>query len=548
VKRIGVVAATGLVAAVVVLGCWILTNASPESEPALAASGPSEVSETDPAEPIGPPRFGPSTEETALVARAFSTAEELRTARAVRRAEEVPPGTGTVILVVDSRDETPIERFALRIWSGTRGRDADATEVGRSPVKAFPEGAVLVEAPLEGFRFSIHAPGYVPLSGEVVPVSSTDRRAILSLERTAVVRGRLMHEGRPVAEAFVMVRGGCPDRSARSSLQEIHAESWYEDLDSEARRRADPKTEWDTTDEEGRFEVPGLLPGLAELSARAAELELDRELGELEVGAELDLGEREMTKRSQPPVEWDSVGLGFGESGEGVTTYYADGEAVHVEPWGPDVSGDYRSRSSAVRSRQADGTVRVQAFDGAEPLVGATVLAQRVGNAVVEEVGRTDELGEAVVSLEPGEPTSFHRRIGSQLPVGSTDTPVTVASGSETLVPIIVRSGSLVLELPEDLTPAKGTALVLQLTSDVLPEPGFVVVTLRGEDGELEREGLCWKGHRCELPSIAAGSYRVELDVMKGQGSGTLHPTERRFAGEVRVVAGEERVCSLAAR
>lgn len=288
-NKLGIVAAAGIAAGAVWFACWRLAGLAPAPVPAETIA---EVS-TEPAsedsapvvEAVGPP--------TATAYWIEQVSRETRTAPVrTRKPMEVPPGEGTVILVVDSRDEEPIERFALRIWKSGRERDEDGGLLDGAPVKEFPEGALLVEIPLEGFRFSIGAPGYLPATGEIEPISSTDRRAFIRLDCEARVRGRAVFEGEPVPGAWVCLRGGRQDEPEDG--EDLGA--WYD-------RPSVPSTtvtQVAYTDEEGFFDIGGLPPGGAELSILNSErLQLGRELEALEAGQALDLGDLELTRKPE---------------------------------------------------------------------------------------------------------------------------------------------------------------------------------------------------------------------------------------------------------
>ncbi len=541
-NRIGIVAAAGLAAGAVWLACWRLAGSVPWPVPGelLTQAATTTVEANDRFHSLEVREPGPAAaEELSSDPRPRVGTERARTPVAV------PPGKGTAILVVDSRDEEPIERFALRIWKGDRERDEDGELLDGAPVKKFPEGVLFVEIPLEGFRFSIGAPDYLPLTGMIEPISSTDRRAFIRLDREARVRGRVLFEGKPVPGVPVRLKGG--RREEPEDGEDLGA--WY-DHPSVPRYTV---TQADWADEEGFFDIGGLPPGGVELSIWTDErLHFKRELEALEAGQTLDLGDLELTRK--PERQEKILHLGTGRQG-GERASTGSGESTRTIFSGQVISRERTGRGPSSLDRvvrTADATVRVQAFDGERPLPGVTVLTQRSGRQTLKEVGVTDEAGEAAFELNPADPTHLVLRLGSQLPLGRTETPVTSALGRETIVPIVLTCGALDLELPDTFTPSTDTALLLQFESETLPAPGFVIVTLRGDPGELEREGIDWKGNRCELPALAAGSYRIELDVMKGAGEGSrsrlLRPTELRFEGEALVVAGERATCALTQR
>jgi hypothetical protein len=539
-KGTGILVFVALATATVLLSCWYLVGPSTSSAPggvSVRASGRS-ASESLPPEP---PTVVESEPRAPRVEYPMYS---------VRRSGETPAGVGTTILVVDSTTEEPIERFALRIMPGSAESAPAPEALSEVPIREFPEGALVVPVALEGFHFSIHAPGYLPLIGEVTPISSADRRVFIRLDHETVVRGRALFEGKPVSDAIVKVEVS----HGEPSDIELRHYDW-----------TDPVTRNSRTDEEGNFVVNELPGGYAAISLRTpAGFTFDLVVEELAAGVELDLGDLELT-RGEELVERFSISLGgevfelselelaklqeLGELEEIIATGAIQfGSAVSKKKPSGGLPSLLRARARLEKTRRNKAQVRVQALDGEQPLAGAAVFIRYVGESFVREVGTTDSAGELLFRVASGKPVHIILRTGGQLPLGQTETPITVARGQEMHVPIILRCGALALEIPEAFTPGSEFALLLQFDSEALPDPGYVIVTLRGDPADFASEGIDWAGNRCEFPSLAAGHYRIRADVLKktrDAPGARLLPTELCFEGVAEVVAGEKVTCPL---
>jgi len=281
-KQSWILVALALASASVLFAGWMSSEASDAPEPAIVFAQPSG----GPAEGMGAPEFLPrelaAREDTTLPAGSALGRVDLG-APSPSPGAAPPADAGTTILVSDSETGEPIERFGLRIWAGgdesVHYRDAPATIA----LKHVPQGALVVAAPLDGWRFSIRSPHYLPLSGVIAALSPVDRRVFLRLEREAVVLGRVMFDGKPVRQALVRV---VVHRSQPSTPQS---------------HSPNPASGVTVTDDEGHFELQGLHPGSARISIRGQpHLKLDQKLGEIGGAAQLDLGDLVLTQETAP--------------------------------------------------------------------------------------------------------------------------------------------------------------------------------------------------------------------------------------------------------
>ena len=431
---------------------------------------------------------------------------------------------GTTILVVDAQTEKPVERFAIRI---SRVRLTTGNElVRRDRLREFPGGALVVANPLEGFCYSIQAPGYVDQAGSIETVSSVDRRALIRLERKARVRGRVVFEGRPLpAMVSVMLEG----HSWKFEQAEADDEGVFEFEDL-------PKGKYTVEVWKKSFELPSAEPPF----------ELVENEFELKAGEQLDLGDL-VVFLPEPVAEKPGGGKKGKRLPSNTNGLFVDaGEfwAYDDDSWTTLPSG-----AKMFRKRPAsDGHARVRATDGGVPLVGAVVLLRKEGASSATRVGTTDEAGELLVEMSSGKPHTLELSTSNLLYLGRTEFPVQVLPEQELEIWLPVHTGSLAIEIPEDFRPGPDRALQILFESTVLPEPGYEMLTLRGLPEECVEPGITWTGNRCELEALAPGHYRIRADVQekaKSERSGGWKPTETSFEGEVRVCGGGSATCVL---
>ncbi len=395
-NELGIVAAAVLAAGVACYACWRLAGTSPAPTPAPAET----VAET-PAEPESentPPRVPP---------------------------EEVV----TRIFVVDLLTEEPVERFGMSIRRGSMTDARTGDPIVPPRIEEFPGGALLVPAPLEGYAYSVRAPGYVPRSRPIEP--SPAHLFIIELEPFASITGRVLVDGEPRAGARVSV---------------VRREFGY--LGGVGNRRSE------TTDEEGRFALDRLCAGTYFLSVYGSKIEpvpekLEIELG---VGEVRDVGDLSRVERVVPePIFgdfFDAAAASEDRQGQLDDPYSWYGSGL--EPKSPHVP--YGTRKGPSRfgpgrvgelPRPVDAPIRVQALDGDRPLAGVAVFLQSGRRPVPVEVGMTDDAGEVLLNLQPTEIGQFILRTPGGLPLGRTEQAVVPASGQNSSVVVQLRPTSV---------------------------------------------------------------------------------------------------------
>ena len=283
---VGALVAVGLAATVLLVGCW---RWFPSTQ--LAAGGSSL---TPSSVVVAEGAASDRDRSSAGLPRSQTAAETVATpsgtlAASRREVQATRDEVGTTILVVDADTERPIERFAIRIWSG----GPESTHYRRRPLseqtKDVPGGALVVSDGLKGCQYSIFSPGYCTQSARVLPVSEDDRRVLIRLEPAALIHGRLMCEGKPLAKARLTVIVTPPEA-----------------LPSKDGAGVAPVKRVVVTDSDGKFEAGDRPSGAVRVTVLTSKLqEFDQVVGELERGGALAIGNLDLKQRRRPT--WSGV-------------------------------------------------------------------------------------------------------------------------------------------------------------------------------------------------------------------------------------------------
>ncbi len=533
-------------------GVFLLRPSTPVASVEVLASEPQAT------------ELGEALRASPVSARASASSE--------RRASEVPSeAAGTVLLVVDAVTDEPIERFGISLRLRSKlARGSTPAASSEPTIKDVPGGALSIDLPLEGARFHVRAPGYLPLSGEIELDSEVDRRVFIRLDPAVVVRGRAVFEGEPVAGASVRLQ----------VLSSLVGDSRQVDtmLQDHAVTNADGVFEFSCLAAKGasisvRRRAARLLlvpcgEGEESASHRDSQakhlneplryLTLERDLGDLEVGTKLDLGDVELTmiqgsdSHNTTYVNYtDRSGTVISSGGIALGVSDLDTLSSTEVESGVPYSFGFRERRAAPSSKLPEPAhLLVQASEGGRALTNARVRFQPEAGGVPKEVGITDDQGELLTQVNSGGANYIQLFTRGGLPIGQSEAPLFATSGEELVVPLRLDCGRLVLEIPSTFTPSVSSALLLRIATDAQPKTVSKHLTLRDEDSALLQTGIEWTGNRCVLPSLAPGNYTIGLDIMRkvrNTPQSSVLPTGLRFAGVARVTVGAETVCVLSA-
>ncbi len=484
----------------------------------------------------------------------------------------------TTFVVVSAASGEPMERFGLSISRGSGEQWHTSTAKGDELVQEIPGAEVTFCAEPGEHSYSIEAPGYAPQHEEVAHDSEESPRQTIRLEAEGRLRGRVLFDGEPVPQATVRVercrflRPGEDPNAER----DIFDDGMMFDLDGYVGR-----LRLHTTDAHGVFDIGELATGTwrVELSAAVGS---PRSLEELRVtaGELLDLGDLALIAGA---TVRGRVVVGTGASAPGLVVFLdgdddngrtvsadgtvelrglAPGEHSLVVEDSPGIVLDMEPVKFQVTSGETKDLVldlapfqpcrvlvRVHGEEG--PLPAATISVRsetgrrrgRIGTTNAEGELRHERLGGNAIQVDVFSP--------GELYLGSTEGPVEIDPGGDSLIEIQVSPGELAVELPPGYELPEYGRLILQLSGEgrlradqrlyfdtaAMKAPSFGGMTRR------------WTGRRSDLGSLAAGRYEVELHVVPLQESSGRYRSDGSeptiLRGEVEVSPGAKALCTL---
>ncbi|WP_419192376.1 carboxypeptidase regulatory-like domain-containing protein [Engelhardtia mirabilis] len=488
------------------------------------------------------------------------------------RWQEFPPGAREVELVVADKpsfrisvqdaEGQAVEEFGLRVIQvrTTSGGTIHSSVFGTpAAVVPHPGGSAQVQADPEVDDFTVFAPGFVLQRGTFDRADAAGH-LVVQLERQSGIRGRFVHEGRPVPHPMVSVRA---DRIPKVPGA---PEDRYDIFEADTRRdlgdvQGSERSLRGSAD--GTFEVEGLAAGTWELELRGPGAPTTWvELLEISRGDVLDLGD---VPSSPGAALGGTIVVATGHSAEGLrvglgSENYPDDEPftetdpagrfeftglrpgryhlwVHAAPGvldenyrervdlGPQERRELLVDLTAGATVEARLAVRV---DG-EPAAGFGVwrLQQIEGESAADELGKTDANGRCVAWVKDGSRLRFDLRNGRGLSVGvSREFEVRGALDEE----LDFETGALTVHVPAESTLAEGepAPLAIRSSDTDAPRSFFTWLTPRADDRTLEGD---WS---INLGPIAPGTYTARL---------SREPT--RLSTTFEVVAGTTTEASL---
>lgn len=120
----------------------------------------------------------------------------------------------TRFLVVDAESGEAIERFGLEILENNGARATRRTHTERRPPRPadHPGGVVEVSTRPGIDQYIVAAEGYLLQCADVEHAGAGDASQTIRMQRSGIIRGRVVHEGQPVERAavtlFGIIRGG----------------------------------------------------------------------------------------------------------------------------------------------------------------------------------------------------------------------------------------------------------------------------------------------------------------------------------------------------
>jgi len=500
-----------------------------------------------------------------------------------RRPMHRPGTTGLEILlrgevrtefkVVDANTGRPVERFGLRIGKKPNDSWGSSAERRDVPLRDHPGGMVTLAANPKKHAYSIQAPGYAPQRESVQYDTADQARQTIRLEAEARILGRVLLGEQPVAGATVRLKSGSAPRRRPSTPE---SSSPGQDAGRAPLDEFTGRLRLLTTDGDGRFDIGELAVGTyrVELNAPGVCPLIERQLV-VRSGQVLDLGDLRLiaggTVRGRvvfgfgiaapelevrldgARTEARRIGPGgtFEFSGLGAGRYQLiigdlPGVVLGVEPFPFEIAAGEEKEVLLDLTPYQPVEVRVRVHIGGEPVPLVRVKRREVDAGPWRSLHRIDGSPEVVTDCLAGKSYVFLASSLQRLYLGSQVVRVEAAPGEKMRAEMPVEAGWLEVAFPEGFDlPKGGRATVSIHTEEGTGTPGLQTVQIadRRVDGNLR-----WVGSVNDLGPIAAGDYRLEVEVRRPDGESRktrLVETGDAFQGQVTVEMGRRVTCSL---
>jgi hypothetical protein len=192
------------------------------------------------------------------------------------------------------------------------------------------------------------------------------------------------------------------------------------------------------------------------------------------------------------------------------------------------------------RPSEESAVLRIQAGRAA---LQVHVYEQGAVNPV--HAGKTDAQGELVLEWRRKQPIRIDLLDEYDAVLGSTDVYQAYPQGVESLVPIGLATGALVVALPAGVQVLPDQALQYLLELDGSPAPHPRVETVVGAHPELALRGIKTSAVGIEYRTLRPGTYRIQAISLIKRENGRWYPSGARWVGAALVRPGLESRCEL---
>lgn len=481
--------------------------------------------------------------------------------------------------ILDAETSEPIVRYGaeLQVVAGPHGWVTDESS-SKVRIQDHPTGDCTLPCPEGKVIARIEAPGHAPAAPELPQGIPPGTVHTISLEREAILDGRLLRNREPQGRVRVVLERAVLDTGSSKTNERPFAQAGDYDLSPFVGRTR----EW-TTQPDGRFRFRDLAAGTYSLTCRDPDgIYLARREIRIAKAGQVDLGDLPLEAGASirgrlvaPPglslEGWKLLLHGPGAyddldiASDGCFSFDGLVPGRHVLSAMPRYELAYRPLRTIelgvgeARNVEIDvsdhypGIVFARVTHSGLPLEGVTVMCRCTEPGMPHGgIGtRTDSEGRIRANLQPCTALGLDVISTADLVIGRASAPCVVASGATTEVEIAVTAGEVQIVFPADFSiPVMGQAQVeLRSGSSRTEEVRFTVFhTLDAPGGGL---GPDWTGLEVQLGLVEAGEYEATVEVAKWGDRDV--GTENRFElqrvatllGHVQVVDGAKAVLRL---